>query len=345
MAGNLLLFARDPGNANQIVALAELLQSKLAGLCVKHPSGDGAKLVAELTHGRNVNQLLFAAHGVAARLLEAAKIKTTISMTDHVLRDPTSMLREKKITTVVTGLSDWDDNTPQELWKAAANNHVKSFAITDDTTISLKHARKDLNQRFRDSNGIEVFPDILCVVDKKSHQAAINAGMSDDSILTVGNLHLQRFQRLARKVGRDNIITLRQKWGAAQEKKVILYASEPITQMRKYGKTRNYDELSLLSVLMDQVRNNNFAEHILCNTNTIIVIRPHPRDHLAKFQPYLINPIPQTIVSCAGSSAEAVLAADAIVGISSMLLVEAATLNRPSFSLIDFDPYAAARST
>ena len=52
---------------------------------------------------------------------------------------------------------------------------------------------------------------------------------------------------------------------------------------------------------------------------------------------------PRTIISRVGSSAEAILAADAVVGITSMLLVEAAALDRPSVSLIDFDPQAAAR--
>jgi hypothetical protein len=75
----------------------------------------------------------------------------------------------------------------------------------------------------------------------------------------------------------------------------------------------------------------------------IVVVRPHPRDEIAKFKPYLSDDAPRTIISRVGSSAEAILAADAVVGITSMLLVEAAALDRPSVSLIDFDPQAAAR--
>ena len=49
------------------------------------------------------------------------------------------------------------------------------------------------------------------------------------------------------------------------------------------------------------------------------------------------------MVSNSGSSVEAILAADVVAGITSMLLVEAAALNKPSISMIDFDPEAAAR--
>jgi hypothetical protein len=156
-------------------------------------------------------------------------------------------------------------------------------------------------------------------------------------------MHLQRFRRLAQEIGEHEITTLRRKWGATEESKVVLYASEPITQMRKHGKTRNHDELSLLGELIDRVQNNRLTDNIICDANTIVVIRPHPRDESTKFEPYLFDQGPRTIVSRAGSSAEAVLAADTVVGITSMLLVEAAALGRPSFSLIDFDPHAAAR--
>ena len=343
MTGNLLLFARDPGNANQIIALEELIRSHLAGLNIDTPLAASAKLVAELANGRKPNQLLFAGRDAAAYVLEAAGIKTTISMTGATLQDPTKMLREHQVETLVTGLSDRDDQTPQALWRAANACGAKSVAIADDTTISLKHSRQDLNDRFRDADGIQIFPETLCVVDEESRRAVVTAGMPNDSIIIIGNLHLKRFRRLAEAIDQHKIITLRHKWGATEESKVVLYASEPITQMRKHGKTRNHDELSLLGDLIDRVRKNRLANNISCDAHTMVVVRPHPRDQLAKFQPYLVDQTPRTIVSRAGSSAEAVLAADAVVGITSMLLVEAAALQRPSFSLIDFDPHAAAR--
>jgi hypothetical protein len=344
MTGNLLLFARDPGNANQIVALAELIRAHVAGLTIDALSPVSAKLVAELAAGRKFNQLLFAGRDTASHVLEAAGISTTESITDTALQDPTNMLRDHQVETLVTGLSDRDDRTPQALWRAAASCGATSVVIVDDSTISLRHARRDLNDRFRDSEGIQVFPDMLCVVDEESRQAVTAAGMPKDLTIVIGNLHLQRFRRLAQEIDEHQIIALRSKWGTTEESKVVLYASEPITQMRKHGKTRNHDELSLLGELIDRVQNNRLTDNIICDANTIVVIRPHPRDESTKFEPYLFDQGPRTIVSRAGSSAEAVLAADTVVGITSMLLVEAAALGRPSFSLIDFDPHAAARS-
>ncbi|MDE0779539.1 MAG: hypothetical protein OSB67_02190 [Alphaproteobacteria bacterium] len=345
MKGNLLLFARDPGNANQIVALGELIRTHMTGREFNTLSESVAQLVSDLAIGRTPAQTIFAGSDSGGQVLEAAGIQNNSDLAEAVSANPLLMLREHRVDTVVTGLSDRDDRTPQALWRAATACGARSVALTDDTTIGLKHAQQDLNERFRDYNGEEIFPNLLCVVDENSRHIISAAGMPDDSIRVIGNLHLRRFCHLARAIDRDKIDGLRQEWGATKENRVVLYASEPITQMRKHGKARDHDELSLLAELIEQVRANKLGDTVPCDKNTVVVIRPHPRDEPTKFAPYLSDYMPRTIVSQNGSSAEAILAADAVVGITSMLLVEAAALNRPSISLIDFDPQAAASGT
>ncbi|HCP00459.1 MAG: hypothetical protein CL573_01860, partial [Alphaproteobacteria bacterium] len=244
--------------------------------------------------------------------------------------------------TVVTGLSDRDDRTPQALWRAAALCGANSIALADDTTIALDHAKEDLIERFRNCDGGEILPGLLCVIDDKSQEAIATSGIPDQTVRVIGNLHLRRFRHLAQIIDRNRIEAVRREWCTNEENRVVLYASEPITQMYQHGKRRDHDELLLLSELIERVRTNRLEDTPPCDGNTIIVVRPHPRDEIAKFRPYLSDDAPRTIVSRAGSSAEAILAADTVVGITSMLLVEAAALGRPSISLIGFDPHAAA---
>tara|TARA_Y100000588_G_C14157444_1_gene883315 strand:- start:149 stop:1186 length:1038 start_codon:yes stop_codon:yes gene_type:complete len=342
MTGNLLMFARDPGSANQLIALRELICGRLAGLETEELFLDATELVATLAKGRKVNEILFGGLDAALYVLKEAGIETEQDIARSVLQTPTQMLRENGISIVVTGLSDRDDQTPQELWRAARSSNVHSIALADDSTLSLPHARQDFKERFRDSRGLLVFPDVLCVVDEQSREAIIAAGMSRDATRVIGNLHLRRFQQLAKTVEQKKLTWLREIWGGNKKSQILLYVSEPITQMREYGKKRNHDELSLLEELLSQIQKGELSNGVPCNTNTMVVVRPHPRDDEKKFEPYLSDHRPRVIVSRHGSSAEAALAADIIVGITSMLLVEAATLKRPTLSLIGFNPQAAA---
>lgn len=343
MTGNLLLFARDPGNANQIVALDELLRAQMAGRDIDAPTAGAARLVAELAGGRTPDQILVLGSGAGAQVLAAAGIEVMTGLVDAAHRDSVEMLRKHRVDTVVTGLSDRDDRTPQALWRAAAACGAKSIALADDTTIALEYAKGDLMERFRDCSGREIFPGLLCVVDGKSRDAIVAAGIPDQVAQVIGNLHLRRFRHLAQAIDPNRVEAVRREWSATEENTVVLFASEPITQMHQYGKRRDHDELRLLSELIERVRTNRLEDAVACDGNTIVVVRPHPRDEIAKFKPYLSDDAPRTIISRVGSSAEAILAADAVVGITSMLLVEAAALDRPSVSLIDFDPQAAAR--
>ena len=345
MTGNLVFFARDPGNANQLVALHELVHAQMAGHDSGTLSAGAARLVAELAGGRTPDQIMVFGSDVGAQVLSAAGIEVMTDPADALLQEPVELFRERRVGTVVTGLSDRDDRTPQALWRAAAVCGAKCVALADDTTIATKHAKKDLMERFRDRDGREIFPDLLCVVDKKSRDAIVAAGIPEQTVRVIGNLHLRRFCQLAHSIDRHRIEAVRREWNATDESTIVLYASEPITQMQKHGKQRDHDELRLLSELIDRVRTNRLEDAVPCDGNTIVVVRPHPRDEVAKFKPYLSDDAPRTIISRVGSSAEAILAADAVVGITSMLLVEAAALDRPSVSLIDFDPQAAARST
>jgi hypothetical protein len=77
----------------------------------------------------------------------------------------------------------------------------------------------------------------------------------------------------------------------------------------------------------------------------MVVIRPHPRDTLGKYDRYRRAAAPGVIVSDQGAPLEAILAADLVLGMDSALLFEARTLGRPALSLVPGSKFNAAIKT
>ncbi|HCP01013.1 MAG: hypothetical protein CL573_05550, partial [Alphaproteobacteria bacterium] len=105
MTGNLMLFARDPGNANQLVALNELIRARMAGSNLNTPTADAASLIAELAGGRMPDQILVFGSGAGAEVLTTAGIEVMTDLADAAHLDPVEILRKHHVDTVVTGLS------------------------------------------------------------------------------------------------------------------------------------------------------------------------------------------------------------------------------------------------
>ena len=342
-AGNLLMFARDPGNANQIVALGELVCGQIGSAERAELLPGAAKLVEELSSHRTEVNILFAAEGPAVGILDRAGFAAAPDMSFGTDSDIPALLTDRNVTTVGTGLSDRDDRTPQALWHAAKFSCTRSVAIADDNTLAHPDAAGDLAERFTDSTGHRVLPDLVCVVDNESKAALRAIDVPGSRIRILGNLHLRRFRRLAKSVDAQAIAAVRRAWGVSADQRAVMFASEPLSQMHAFGKKRDYDELHALEDACARINRASLLPGILDGHETVVVVRPHPRDATGKFSSYLDRENPRVVVLNSGSSVEAILAADVVAGITSMLLVEAAALNKPSISMIDFDPEAAAR--
>jgi hypothetical protein len=340
-ASALLLFARDPGSANQILALYELLIDQISGT---RPDLDSpvVSLVWRLAIERSISDIRVAASGVALGLLGDAGIAVHDWDSIRDIDAITTKLADEQVAEVVTGLSDRDDQTPQKLWLAAKALGVRTTALLDDTTVAHPMARADLDQRFCLTNGERVLPNVIAAIDDQSRNALIAAGVPADTITVIGHIHIHRFQRIAADMPDDKVRALREAWGAQDSDHVVLFASEPLREMAAEGKQRDIDELAILMELLGRIRVGDFITTNRGPDSTIVVVRPHPREDDAKFSTLPNDTKPRTLVSRDGSSAQAILAADTIVGISSMMLVEAASIGRPAHSMIDFDPAAAA---
>ena len=316
-----LVFARDPGAANHLVALIEVLRggtSVSKDIC-QAVGGDYQNAHFEIygrTHALSVWQRTnMAAKDWDETFGEAASAENVVSRT--------------KPDIVLTGTSDIDEATDCALWRAAARAGIPSIAIVDHESSA--------NFRFQDASGA-IWPDHILVPNTKVSDAVRATGAPERSIIETGNLHIARTARRRDATSRDTIKDLRSDWGAQANDRVFLFASECSREMAALGRSAPYDEVALLAALTNELAEGEITGPLATNpAETLLVVRYHPRDDRKKYAGFTVQPPLRMTCSEAGSPEEAVLASDIVVGMQSSLLLEAAALGVPTHSLTGWD--------
>ena len=171
-------------------------------------------------------------------------------------------------------------------------------------------------------------------------QRLVAAGLPQERIRIVGDLHHDRVRRLAAAHRTDDIAALRAQWGVGREVKVVLFASECAREMAAAGRPSPYDEVEMLERLARHVASGNIPDiGVIDPAHTAIVVRPHPRDRAGKYDAIAARYVqqPRLTISAAGTPDLAIAAADLVAGMNSSLLYEAMELRRPVVSLSGHD--------
>lgn len=321
MMDHLLLFARDPGATNQILAFRRLI-------------AEGTPVDLEKTTSVLAKTLPLPPKSPAITIL--AKDNACVRLTSAGLPfvawedfitpldsdiNPVSVLRDKfqsdGITHVVTGVSDNDDKSHQKIWQAAKLAKIPCVTLLDDDT--------NLPARFLNEDGAVVWPDLIYAVSEKSRLTLLNLDIPASAIDVITNLHLSWILEQNSAENSRKARELRTKWGVGDNDLVVLFASQPVREMCDFGKPANFDEFACLTQLFEILNQNQIP--------SLVVIRPHPRDAPGKYNHLAGDGPPRTIISDEGIPVSAILAADSVAGMTSMLLQEAAVLSRPVIRL------------
>lgn len=322
MHTHLLLFARDPGATNQALALLRVLDgnapggldatvAKLSDFLPVSPEAPAVTTVArDYACGR------LSAEGIPhLAWAEYSGATDTAAAAVGALR---GRMTADGITHVVTGVSDNDDKTHQWIWQAAREAGIPSATLLDD---DLK-----LAAQFSDEAGGIVWPNRIYAVSERTRAVLLDLGIPDTALEVIANLHLAR---LLDETSDDDLAaakSLRKSWGASADDHVVLFASQPIREMCAFGKPANFDEFDCLEQLSRRLSADGAA--------SLIVVRPHPRDLPGKYDQFAGDGPPRTVVSGEGTGVDAIRAADAVAGMTSMMLTEAEVLSRPVIYLI-----------
>lgn len=214
------------------------------------------------------------------------------------------------------------DMTERRLWQWAQEMGIPSVAVLDQW--------QNYGVRFSgESSGQELLylPSICCVMDDHARSGMIDAGFPPgriritgqpafDQLITLGQNHTQESQRALReKLGLDAALT------------TIVFVSEYLRE--HWGDSYGYDEVSTLRALLEITRT--FPNPLQ------ILVKLHPENHESDFATLLDDFSDYqhgiTFVGTTLSGREAVLAADLVVGMSSVLLFESILLGLPTMSM------------
>jgi hypothetical protein len=295
VSGAAILFSRDPGGTNQLIALHGVLSGAEAP-----PSPDLAALVGRLA---GAAPRVFA-KDQGLEFWRRAGIEATAWDGELAHWSP------GPATALLTATSDVDDRSPQALWGWAAGQGLFSAAFVDGAATP--------DQRFRDAAGRRIMPDLIFAADPATADALAAAGLPMDRLRQAGPLHLLRVRMLARAVSPERIAALRARWGATPGERVLLFASDCGREIVAAGRTMPYDEVEGLQRLLAH------------RGGARVVVRPHPKDRPGKYDAFAA---PDVRISGEEDSIAAILSADLVVGMDSTLLVEAEALGRPAVSL------------
>lgn len=292
----ILVYARDPGAANQMVAVCEILardtgQPHVAPLR-RHFALDDARAPS----------LRIYAQGAALAALDGAGLMPSAGT------PPPGAVADSA--GVLTGLDDVDDPTPRALWREARRTGRPSAAFCDNDV--------NLAERLRDG-GVVVAPDLVFAISERGRRELAGCAIEGMDIRTIPDLHLAR---LARRPA-DPAARMRQRslWGIPADATVWLYAGVVRREFAGLRTVGPEDEVEVLRDLLGAIAKRRPSADVL-------IVRPHPRDPDGKYDAACRETSVPARASREGSPADAFLAADFVVSLSEAVLNEARLLGR-----------------
>ena len=333
----LLFFSRDPGPTNVLIAVYEALSDPAIRA---RSSAEFRRFAAEVARGETPEFVIYGRDqaldfwrfgGHEARdWSAAAPAQSSAAERDAALEE---LLRGQGVTAIITGTSDVDEDTDCELWRAAR-------ALGMPSHVFLDH-RSNLDRRFTDRDGTQAYPDAVYVPDMGYRDALIAVGLPAERVRVIGDLHLGRMRRMGQRVSAAEVADLRALWSVDPGNQVVLFASECTAEMAALGRSSPYSEFEILEKLIANIRAHQPIDGQRTRLNcSLLVIRPHPRDNEGKYDAYAALESPRVVVSGDGTPAQAILAADLVVGMDSTLLFEAEALGRTALSLVPSSSFA-----
>lgn len=289
----------DPGGANAIAPIIELLRD------------EGKVSVTALAYLQAVT--LWSGRGIQ---FDAIKGEAS---DDDILK----FLSEPKANLLLTGTSVNRYELEKRFIEAARQLGIPSMSVLDFWS--------NYALRFSGNAGdLRYLPDRIAVMDVLARDEMVAAGIVDSRIVITGHPALDGLEAYRQSFGPERRYAIREGLGVAPDDWLILYASQPPTfsDLDEEIPPPWLDRLRTVNVLLGALAVLAQARG-KCST---LLIRPHPRENGEIYRGLTHNTV-RVVVSGEGGSRDLALAADAVVGMHTMFLVEARHLGRPALSI------------
>ncbi|MBI4383899.1 MAG: hypothetical protein HY579_07675 [Nitrospinae bacterium] len=177
---------------------------------------------------------------------------------------------------------------------------------------------------------LDCLPNVICVADESMKEGLVDEGFPESSIQITGNPYLERLWDIKENtLDKAGPLHLRSKLGFSQNDFVVSFLSQPIALdhgAEKWG----YDENMVMRDLIEALNRSSLPHPIK------LVVKRHPRENSGSWKE--ATPGGRAVLSdFTGANVYELLAAsDLIVGMTSMLLVEAHLLD---LNCVSYQPH------
>ncbi|GBR75481.1 glycosyl transferase GTB-type super family [Candidatus Termititenax persephonae] len=217
---------------------------------------------------------------------------------------PENALEKYKPDFLLTGTSA-NDFTERYLWKRAAELGIKSMAVLDFwVNYGIRFSQYGTKDLSKFAKSCDFLPTWICVPDELAKKEMVADGVPENIILPLGNPHFEHIARQAERLGDvKQILT--------KKPTLITFFSQAFTEDLGQGCEKQvFEDLLVLAQKRSEVA---------------IVLQKHPKETLAKWEKYSDTNI---IVDAKFSTLELLKSSDIVVGINSVVLVEAMLLGK-----------------
>ncbi len=332
-ARRILIFSRDPGGANTVMPLIQPLKNN--GFEVLLWGKDTAldKYQQAGFTGRDINEL------------------------DHIdsVEAFESFLKGLGVDFILTGTSA-EDKTENLIWLSAKKLEIPSAAILDQwVNYDIRFSPYKVSERTKyiADPDLTWCPDTIFVMDDEAHQEMLAVGFNKNQIAVSGQPYFEWIQKRW-KENADQRETQAQALKKSQtinkSSKVISFISEPLTELHKTSNGAidfGYTEKSTFAHFITSLKN--YASQNSSDHHTVI-IKLHPRENPDNYNDVLENfthPNIRIIIDQQIAPWDLIAMSSAIIGMSSMLLLETYLVGKPLLSIqidrVGNDPFILSR--
>ena len=314
MKKKILLFSRDPGGANVIMPLFELLKDK--GYSVGLFGKDMALYKYEEMN------------------LPALNIMEFISNVS--IENIEKFIINEKPDFIITGTSA-DDGTEKYIWKSARKLSIPSFAVLDQwVNYGIRFSPYSLSEiSLYNKNRVHTFlPEKILVMDNYAKEEGIKEGLPPSGLVVTGQPYFETLIKNSKKINSDKIKKIKRKFEISEKDFFITYASEDLS--KTYKETDNschywgYTERTIFRNLVKAIEK---ISHKY-NKNIKTVIKIHPKEDINNYFDIIKKYNKLNIIADKNSKPhDLILSSDLICGMSSMFLIESVISGKPTLSI------------
>lgn len=300
---DILIFVEDPGAANCVMGLPDALL----------PMGVRASIYAR---GSSIEYMK--SNGV--RITE---VPEDISATD--------LLGETLPKLSLIGTSENPNTLGLQLIAPAKERNIPTIGIIDGP------ANAQLRFKGCGSTPLQFAPDFLVVPTERLKDTFANIGYRKENIFVGGHPYYDKIKTARMNLHAEGRQEVRKRVlsNAPDNAPVIVFAAE-ISDGLDPSQFRRSDDYSLHGHGQSELRTNIILDELLDCINThspkpYLILRLHPKNSLEEFSSHLSG---FDQISATESATDICYSADLVTGMTSILLMEAAILGRPTLSVL-----------